>query len=337
MHVSQSKFELAILRNCVFWWAVELHLYPVSMKTRSGEKLELQETLVDVQAKASEDCASAPSEAPIPGKDILLNPNVFTEFKLADSLEVGVTIAACKFDLDSSAPFQTLDIPNLQPVVKHSVPVCSETRNLMQAGKAQLAEGLLNEAYTLFSEAFSMLQQIAGPMHQDVADCCGPDHPDVAATFTNVAVTYQDIGNMNIALCYLQEAQKKNEQLLGPEHTQTDVCRHALAIAFNRKCTETKGAGGEYSFCLKGYRYFEGQAQYDSNNMLQQANPDLLQAFQAVAVGSGNTSTSSASKSLNAAITAQPNAQANEPKREASNSSTLNGTFSWHKGCQWVS
>ena len=44
---------------------------------------------------------------------------------------------------------------------------------------------------------------------------------------------YQDIGKMNIALRYLQEALKKNERLLGPEHIQTAVCYHALAIAFN--------------------------------------------------------------------------------------------------------
>lgn len=62
---------------------------------------------------------------------------------------------------------------------------------------------------------------------------CGPDHPDVAATFINVAMMYQDIGKMNIALRYLQEALKKNERLLGPEHIQTAVCYHALAIAFN--------------------------------------------------------------------------------------------------------
>ena len=61
----------------------------------------------------------------------------------------------------------------------------------------------------------------------------GPDHPDVAATFINVAMMYQDIGNMNTALRYLQEALKKNERLLGEEHIQNAVCYHALAIAFN--------------------------------------------------------------------------------------------------------
>lgn len=62
---------------------------------------------------------------------------------------------------------------------------------------------------------------------------CGPDHPDVAATFINVAMMYQDINKMDTALRYLQEALKKNERLLGEEHIQTAVCYHALAIAWN--------------------------------------------------------------------------------------------------------
>ncbi|GFY92163.1 tetratricopeptide repeat (TPR)-containing protein [Actinidia rufa] len=180
--------------------------------------------------------------------------------------KVGISIAAHKYDLDAAAPFQISDILDLRPVVKHSIPACSETRDLVETGKVQLAEGMLSEAYTLFSEAFTILQQVTGPMHREVANCCrygnmalfyhglnqtelalrhmsqallllslssGPDHPDVAATFINVAMMYQDIGNTNTALRYLQEALKKNERLLGEEHIQTAVCYHALAIAFS--------------------------------------------------------------------------------------------------------
>ncbi|MQL94255.1 hypothetical protein Taro_026906 [Colocasia esculenta] len=82
--------------------------------------------------------------------------------------KVGVSIAARKYDVHAEIPFQTSDILNLQPVVKHSVPLCSEARDLMEAGKLRLAEGMLNEAYTLFSEAFLMLQQVTGPMHREV-------------------------------------------------------------------------------------------------------------------------------------------------------------------------
>ncbi|KAL9275941.1 Clustered mitochondria protein-like protein [Drosera capensis] len=202
--------------------------------------------------------------------------------------KVGITIAARQYDLDNAAPFQSADILDMRPVVKHSIPVCSEAKFLIETGKVQLAEGMLSEAYTLFSEAFSILQQVTGPMHREVANCCrylamilyhagdmagaimqqhkeliinerclgldhpdtahrhhmsrallllflssGPDHPDIAATFINVAMMFQDAGKMDTALRYLQEALKKNERLLGEEHIQTAVCYHALAIAFN--------------------------------------------------------------------------------------------------------
>ncbi|CAK7330747.1 unnamed protein product [Dovyalis caffra] len=86
--------------------------------------------------------------------------------------KVGITIAARKYDLNATVPFQMSDILNIQPVVKHSVPLCSEAKDLVETGKVQLAEGMLSEAYTLFSEAFSILQQVTGPMHREVANCC---------------------------------------------------------------------------------------------------------------------------------------------------------------------
>ncbi|CAH2080624.1 unnamed protein product [Thlaspi arvense] len=163
----------------------------------------------------------------------------------------------------------------------------------------------------------------------------GPDHPDVAATFINVAMMYQDIGKMEIALRYLQEALKKNERLLGEEHIQTAVCYHALAIAFNcmgafklshQACNEkktydilVKQLGEEdprtrdSQNWLKTFKMRElqvnaqkqkGQA-LDAASALKaidilKANPELAHAFQAAAAagGSGN----SGNKSLNAAI-----------------------------------
>lgn len=51
-----------------------------------------------------------------------------------------MTIAAKKYDLNAGTPFQTSDILNLQPVVKHSIPICSEAKELVETGKVQLAE-----------------------------------------------------------------------------------------------------------------------------------------------------------------------------------------------------
>ncbi|PHT60200.1 Clustered mitochondria protein [Capsicum baccatum] len=248
--------------------------------------------------------------------------------------KVGVTVAARKYDLVSAAPFQASDIMNLQPVVKHSIPVSSEAKDLVETGKAQLAEGLLSEAFTLFSEAFTILQQVTGPMHREVANCCrygnmalfyhglnqtelalrhmsrallllglssGPDHPDVAATFINVAMMYQDIGKMDTALRYLQEALKKNERLLGEEHIQTAVCYHALAIAFNSKqLGEEDSRTRDSQNWMKTFKMRELQmnAQKQKGQSLNvasaqkaydilKAHPSLLHAFQAAAGGGG--------------------------------------------------
>ncbi|CAN1124671.1 Clustered mitochondria protein, partial [Linum perenne] len=69
-------------------------------------------------------------------------------------------VSARKYDLNTATPFKTSDILELRPVVKQSVPACSEAKELVEMGKVQVAEGMLSEAYTLFSEAFSILQQI---------------------------------------------------------------------------------------------------------------------------------------------------------------------------------
>lgn len=57
-----------------------------------------------------------------------------------DDLQVGITIAARKYDFNSATPFQTSDVLDLRPVVKHSVPLCSEAKELVETGKLQLAE-----------------------------------------------------------------------------------------------------------------------------------------------------------------------------------------------------
>lgn len=56
------------------------------------------------------------------------------------SKQVGISIAARKYDFDAPAPVQVSDILNIQPVVKHSIPVCSEAKDLVETGKVQLAE-----------------------------------------------------------------------------------------------------------------------------------------------------------------------------------------------------
>ncbi|URE31154.1 hypothetical protein MUK42_16295 [Musa troglodytarum] len=174
--------------------------------------------------------------------------------------KVGITIAARKYDLGASVPFQTSDILNLQPVVKHSVPTCSEAKDLMESGKARLSEGLLNEAYTLFSEAFSILQQITGPLHRDVASCCrylamvlyhagdiagaivqqhkeliinerclGLDHPDTAHSYGNIALFYHGLNQTELGLRHMSRTLLLLSLSSGPDHP--DVAATFINVA----------------------------------------------------------------------------------------------------------
>ncbi|TKY49558.1 Clustered mitochondria protein [Spatholobus suberectus] len=175
-------------------------------------------------------------------------------------LKVGITVAAHKYDLSSATPFQTSDVLDLRPVVKHSVPACSEAKELVETGKLQLAEGMLSEAYTLFSEAFSILQQVTGPMHREVANCCrylamvlyhagdmagaimqqhkeliinerclGLDHPDTAHSYGNMALFYHGLNQTELALRHMSRALLLLSLSSGPDHP--DVAATFINVA----------------------------------------------------------------------------------------------------------
>ncbi|KAJ6905390.1 clustered mitochondria protein-like isoform X1 [Populus alba x Populus x berolinensis] len=174
--------------------------------------------------------------------------------------KMGITIAARKYDLNAAMPFQLSDILNLQPVVKHSVPLCSEAKDIVETGKVQLAEGMLSEAYTSFSEAFSILQQVTGPMHREVANCCrylamvlyhagdmagaiiqqhkeliinerclGLDHPDTAHSYGNMALFYHGLNQTELALRHMSRALLLLSLSSGPDHP--DVAATFINVA----------------------------------------------------------------------------------------------------------
>lgn len=49
---------------------------------------------------------------------------------------------------------------------------------------------------------------------------CGPSHPNTAATYINVAMMEEGLGNVHVALRYLHKALKCNQRLLGADHIQ---------------------------------------------------------------------------------------------------------------------
>lgn len=52
---------------------------------------------------------------------------------------------------------------------------------------------------------------------------CGPSHPNTAATYINVAMMEEGLGNVHVALRYLHEALKCNQRLLGADHIQVGI------------------------------------------------------------------------------------------------------------------
>lgn len=63
---------------------------------------------------------------------------------------------------------------------------------------------------------------------------CGLSHPNTAATYINVAMMEEKVGNVNVALRYLHEALNCNKRLLGADHIQVapfiyllPVCAHS--------------------------------------------------------------------------------------------------------------
>ena len=65
--------------------------------------------------------------------------------------QVGISVAARKYDFGAASPFDASDVLDLRAVVKHSVPVCSEAKTLVEMGKVQLAEVVLLFQINCFS------------------------------------------------------------------------------------------------------------------------------------------------------------------------------------------
>lgn len=58
---------------------------------------------------------------------------------------------------------------------------------------------------------------------------CGLSHPNTAATYINVAMMEEGMGNVHVALRYLHEALKCNQRLLGADHIQVPISLLSLA------------------------------------------------------------------------------------------------------------
>ncbi|KAK4797948.1 hypothetical protein SAY86_030274 [Trapa natans] len=164
--------------------------------------------------------------------------------------KVGISLAARRYDLDASAPFQTSDILNIQPVVKHSIPVCSAAKDLIELGKVQLAEKYISfHGIFIHDHGCSGAQRLrpylamvlyhAGDMAGAVTQqhkeliinerCLGLDHPDTAHSYGNMALFYHGLNQTELALRHMSRSLLLLSLSSGSEHP--DVAATFINVA----------------------------------------------------------------------------------------------------------
>lgn len=82
---------------------------------------------------------------------------------------------------------------------------------------------LVSEHFIMFTDeliiVFSLFRYVNRALYL-LHLTCGPSHPNTAATYINVAMMEEGLGNVHVALRYLHEALKCNQRLLGADHIQ---------------------------------------------------------------------------------------------------------------------
>jgi tetratricopeptide (TPR) repeat protein len=96
--------------------------------------------------------------------------------------------------------------------------LCNANLNGADLSKAELWEANLTEAEPLYARAIAIGEKTLGP-----------EHPDLAARFNNLANLYQDTGRYAEAEPLFQRAIAIGEKTLGPEHPNVSVIRSALS------------------------------------------------------------------------------------------------------------
>eukprot|EP00027_Filamoeba_sp_ATCC50430_P001401 CAMPEP_0168547004 /NCGR_PEP_ID=MMETSP0413-20121227/3799_1 /TAXON_ID=136452 /ORGANISM="Filamoeba nolandi, Strain NC-AS-23-1" /LENGTH=1303 /DNA_ID=CAMNT_0008577217 /DNA_START=67 /DNA_END=3978 /DNA_ORIENTATION=+ len=175
--------------------------------------------------------------------------------------KVGIQIDAADYDFSAATPFSPDNILNLTPVVKHPNPETADGKNLLEAGKAFLAQGRLDVAYELLTEALAIFHQVYGPMHRDTANCYGNlamalfhakditqaldhqqkatiinervlglDHHDTAHSYGNLALFCHNMGKSKLALAYIRRALYLGRMICSPNHPDIATTFNNIAM-----------------------------------------------------------------------------------------------------------
>ncbi|PRP74275.1 hypothetical protein PROFUN_12022 [Planoprotostelium fungivorum] len=134
-------------------------------------------------------------------------------------LKMNIQMAARDYDFTLEAPFFIEDVLDMFPVVKHCQPKTADGHDLLESGVSYLAQGRLDIAFELLSEALVIFSQVYGPMHHATAVC-----------FSNMAMVLYQSGDPAEAVVYQQKAVIINERVQGLDHHETSQSYGNLAL-----------------------------------------------------------------------------------------------------------
>ncbi|CAI5468861.1 unnamed protein product, partial [Closterium sp. Yama58-4] len=138
-------------------------------------------------------------------------------------LKVGIEIAPKSYDFNSPTPFQATDIVSMVPVLRHVLCTSADGRTLLEASKAALDKGKLDEAVSCGTKALTKLIAV-----------CGAYHRMTAGAYSLLAVVLYHTGDFNQATIYQQRALDINERELGLDHPDTMKSYGDLAVFYYR-------------------------------------------------------------------------------------------------------
>ena len=142
------------------------------------------------------------------------------------SCGVQILLRDYSFDSRNQETFKDEDIVNLFPNVKHINPRASDAFNLYTEGQTKIQQGLLKIGYDLINEALTLLNNVYGPLHPEIAQC-----QRMLARLNYIMGDYVE------AMAFQQRATLMSERVNGIDHpyTVTEYTHLALYCFANQQ------------------------------------------------------------------------------------------------------
>jgi protein TIF31 len=140
-------------------------------------------------------------------------------------LKIGLQLVARSYQFvdGTRPPFDVADVAGFFPVVKLLEPDSTDGHDLLETGIAHVADGKMDVAFELLSEALNVFSQIYGPMH-----------PYTAVCFSSMALLLNNAGEAAEAATYQRKAVIINERVQGLDHHETAQAYGNLGLFYQK-------------------------------------------------------------------------------------------------------